>query len=86
MAEEALRLAAELNTIDGAADLFEAGEEIIHPEAAFLRAAEIVEDLPPMHHDEAVTEVDCLVHGVGHHENGQPVEFGQTLFLVEPTA
>src|SRR5206468_4598425 len=56
----------------GAADFFEAGEEVFGAKAAFLGAAEVMNDAPAVHHDEAVAQMGCLLHRVCDHKRRQP--------------
>src|SRR5262249_20332935 len=57
----------------GAADFFEAGEEVFSVKAAFLGAAEVMNDAPAVHHDEAVAQMGCLLHRVCDHKRRQPI-------------
>src|ERR1051326_2852087 len=54
-----------------AADFFEAGEEVFGAKAAFLGAAEVMNDPAAVHHDEAVAETGRLLHRVCDHKIGR---------------
>src|SRR5437899_5349075 len=57
----------------GAAQLFEALEELGGADALLFLAANVVDDLAAVHHDEAVAERGGLLHRVGDHESGEAV-------------
>src|SRR2546425_3890455 len=55
----------------GAADFFEAGEEVFGAKAAFLGAAEVMNNAAAVHHDEAGAPDGRLLHRECDHERWQ---------------
>src|SRR3974390_3468955 len=56
-----------------AANIFKAPEQIFGPHASPLAALQIMQDSPLVHHDDAVAEVNGLLHGMRDHESRQLV-------------
>ena len=62
--------------VEGATDAgLEALEQIVHGEAAALFPGDIENDIPAVHHEGAVAEVQGGLHVMGDHEAGQVVLF-----------
>lgn len=61
---------------------FEAIQQILGPHARPLRPAQVMQDLPTVHHDDAVAEMDRLLHRMGDHQSGQFVALDD--FMGEP--
>jgi hypothetical protein len=56
-----------------AADIIEAAQEVFGSDPGAFWALEVVEDLASVHHDDAVAEVDGLLHGVSDHQGREAV-------------
>lgn len=54
-----------------AANAIESGEQVGGVEPGFVVAGVLAHDSPLVHHDNAVGEVDGLLHGMGDHEGGE---------------
>ncbi len=54
-----------------AANIFESSEEVLRAQTGSLAAFEIVQDAALVHHDDAIAEIDGLLHGVGNHQGGE---------------
>ena len=54
-----------------AADFFKPRQQVLRPQPPLFRAAKIMDDFSPVHHDQAVSQICGLVHRMGHHQRGQ---------------
>src|SRR5437762_2278417 len=56
-------------------DFLESCQQIIDADPLLFSPVEVMNDAAAMHHDETVTEVGCLVHGMCYHQRGQLLTF-----------
>ena len=80
-ARNALELAQQHAVVGefAAADLFELLQQIGNGERFLLFAGNVVDNVALVHHDEAVTQADGIVHVVRDHQRGEVV-LGDDLF------
>ena len=58
-------------------------EQVSHVERLFLLARDVVDNLSLVHHDEAVSQANCIVHVVGNHQRCEMVLCDHLLGKIE---